>query len=216
MNDSQLRQDVIDELDFDPSIDASGIGVAVADGVVTLTGHVPAYVQKVDAERATWRVKGVKAIAQEIQVRLPAEARVNDDEIASRAVHTIAWHASIPRGQIHVKVANGWVTLSGEVPWHYQRQSAEASVKRLGGVKGVINAVTVAPTVSSADVRRHIADALRRHADVEADRIRIRIAPEGDVTLEGDVDDYDERLAVARAAWSVPGVHAVHDHMRIG
>lgn len=215
MNDSQLRQQVIEELEGEPSVQATGIGIAVDKGVVTLSGHVPSYLQKVEAERAVWRVKGVKAIAQEIEVRLPAEAKLNDDEIAARAVHSIAWHASIPEGEVHVKVSHGWVTLSGTVRWQYQRREADAAVHRLSGVRGVLNTITIAQPVTSTDVRRSITDALRRHAGTEADRIRIAIADGGDVTLEGEVDDFDERQAVERAAWSVPGVRTVHDHLRI-
>ncbi|HEY5613144.1 MAG TPA: BON domain-containing protein, partial [Lysobacter sp.] len=119
MNDKELRQNVIDELDFEPSIDSSDIGVAVEKGVVTLTGHVSTYTQKLAAERAVWRVKGVKAIAQEIEVRIPSETKQTDDEIAKRAVNMLAWNAAVPRDTVHVKVQKGWVTLTGELNWNY-------------------------------------------------------------------------------------------------
>jgi len=215
MNDIQLRQDIIEELDFEPGIDARSIGVSVADGVVTLNGHVPSYSQKVDAEKVVWRIKGVKALAQELEVRLPEDAKVNDDEIATRAARIIAWSASVPPDAIHVKVARGWVTLSGTVDWHFQRFAAEAAVRRLTGIHGVINNVQLRQAVKPENVRDKIKEALRRHVDGEASRIRIDVASPGEVTLEGDVGDYEERRAIERAAWAIPGVRAVHDKLNI-
>ncbi len=216
MNDKQLRRDVIAELDFEPSIDAADIGVAVEDGVVTLSGHVPNYAQKLAAERAAWRVKGVKAIAQEIQVRLASDKKCNDDEIAKRALDILAWNASVPREALHVKVQNGWVTLTGNVNWNYQRDAAEAAIRKLSGVVGVANSIDLVPAVQSADIKQRIVDALKRHAEVEADRILISVQAGGKVSLEGDVHNWDERRAVERAAWSAPGVRIVEDHLRIG
>ncbi len=216
MNDKQLRQDVIAELDFEPSIEAAEIGVAVDNGVVTLSGHVPNYAQKLAAERAAWRVKGVKAIAQEIQVRLASDKKCNDDEIAKRAVSMLAWNASVPRDALHVKVQNGWVTLSGNVNWNYQRDAAEAGIRKLSGVIGVINNINLVPAAQSTDIKQRIVEALKRHAEVEADRILISVQEGGRVSLEGDVHNWDERRAVERAAWSAPGVRIVEDHLRIG
>lgn len=215
MNDRQLRQDVIEELDFEPGIDARGIGVSVSGGVVTLSGHVPSYSQKVDAEKAVWRLKGVKALAQELEVRLADHARVNDDEIATRAARIIEWSAAVPADTVHVKASGGWITLTGTVDWHFQRQAAEAAVRRLTGIHGVINKVEIKAAPKSENVRDKIKEALRRHVDDEAARIRIDVASPGDVTLEGEVADYEERRAIERAAWAVPGVRTLHDNLRI-
>jgi osmotically-inducible protein OsmY len=216
MNDKELRQNVIDELDFEPSIDAADIGVAAERGVVTLTGHVPNYAQKIAAERAAWRVKGVKAIAQEIQVRLPGDNRYNDDEIAQRALNILAWNVVVPQDAIHVKVQEGWVTLSGQANWNYQREAAVADVRKLSGVAGVTNEITLKPSVQPADVKQRLTDALKRHAEVEASHIQIRVHDGGTVDIEGGVDNWDEREAVMRAVWSAPGVRAVQEHLRIG
>ncbi len=215
MNDKQLRQDVIDELDFEPSIDSANIGVTAEDGVITLSGHVPAYSQKLAAERAAWRVKGVKAIAQEIHVRFSGAKKTNDDEIAKRALNILAWSSSWPPEALHVKVQNGWVTLSGEVRWNYQREAAEASIRRLSGVLGVTNEIALMPIALPADVEQRIHNALKRHAEVEANRIRVSVHDGGTVSIEGDVDNWEERRMVERAAWSTPGVRMVEDHLRI-
>lgn len=216
MNDKELRQNVIDELNFEPSIDAADIGVTAEAGVITLTGHVPTYAQKMAAERAAWRVKGVKAIAEEIQVRLPTDKKHNDDEIAQRALSVLAWDVVVPRDSVHVRVRNGWVTLTGEVDWNYQREAALADVRRLTGVAGVFNDIALKPSVQVGDVKQRITDALKRHAEVEASQIQITVRDGGTVEIEGGVDNWDERQAVVRAAWSAPGVRAVTEHLRIG
>jgi osmotically-inducible protein OsmY len=216
MNDKELRNNVIDELEFEPSIDASSIGVAAENGVVTLTGHVSSYWQKSAAERAVWRVKGVKAIAEEIEVRFSTDKKRGDDQIAQRAVDLLDWDASVPDGAIRVKVHDGWVHLEGEVNWQFQRQAAEADVRKLSGVVGVINNITLKQTVQTPDVRKRIEDALKRHAEVEAAKISINVLGNGSVKLEGKVDSWDERRAVERAVWSTPGVRTVDDHISIG
>jgi len=218
LSDKQLRQHVMDELDFEPSIDSADIGVAVENGVVTLSGHVPSYAQKLSAERAAWRVMGVKAIAQEIQVRVPGDKKNNDVEIALRAVSMLAWNGSVPRDSVQVKVQNGLVTLTGQVGWNYQRVAAEAAVRKLSAVVGVVNHISLAPTtvVQPVEVKQRIMDALKRHAEVEAAQIKVSVRESGVVSLEGDVENWDERDAVERAAWCVPGVRAVEDHLRIG
>ncbi len=216
MNDKQLRQRVVDELDFDPAIDATNIGVAAENGVVTLSGHVPNYAQKWAAERAAWRAKGVKAIAEELQVRLGSDGKHKDDEIAHRALNVLAWNVMVPDDSIHVKVQDGWVTLTGTVQWNFQREAAVAAIRRLSGISGVYNQVTLTPATRPADVKQRIADALKRHAEVEANQINIRVLDGGMVDIEGGVGNWDERQAVMRAAWSAPGVRAVTDHLRIG
>ena len=215
MNDKELRQNVIDELDFEPSIDAADIGVSAEKGVVTLSGHVPNYAQKMAAERAAWRVKGVKGIAEEIQVRFPNDKKHNDDEIAQRALSILAWNSVIPRDSIHVKVQNGWVTLSGQLDWNYQREAAAADVKMLAGVAGVINDITLQPSAQAVDVKQRITDALTRRAEVEASHVHINVREGGIISLEGAVDTWDERQAVVHAAWSAPGVRAVDDRLHI-
>lgn len=214
MDDKALRQNVVSELDFDPSIDAETIGVAVEGGVVTLTGHVGSYAEKIAAERAAQRVKGVRAIAQEIVVRYPDDKKTADDQIAERAVSIMTWDARIPAENVMVKVQQGWVTLSGEVSWHFQREAAESSVRRLSGVVGVTNEIRVTPSAQPEDVRSRIVDALARNAELEADSINVVV--HGDkVTLEGKVKAWYEREVAERAAWSVPGVAAVEDHLTL-
>jgi osmotically-inducible protein OsmY len=212
MNDNELRQNVIDELEFEPSIDAANIGVAAENGVVTLTGHVASFPQKMAAERAVWRVKGVKAIAQEIQVRLASDKKNNDDEIAQRALNVLTWNSSIPRD---AKVQNGWVTLTGKVNWHYQRTAAEAAVRKLSGVVGIMNDISLVLAAQPSDIKQHITNALKRHAEIEAGRIQVSIQDGGKVRIDGDVDNWDERRAVEQAVWSTPGVSGVDVHLRI-
>jgi osmotically-inducible protein OsmY len=214
MNDKELRQDVIDELDFDPSVDSAHIGVTAASGVVTLSGHVSSYVEKLAAERAAWRVKGVKAIAQDIQVRLPSDWKTSDDEIVKRALNVLSWSTSMPKDAVQVKVQDGIITLTGNAHWNYQRQAIEASVRRLSGVRGVVNEIRLEPTASPADIKERIASALKRHADVEAARISVAVH-DGRVSVTGNVDNWDERRAVEQAAWAAPGVRMVEDHLRI-
>jgi osmotically-inducible protein OsmY len=215
MNDKQLRQDIVDELEFEPSIDAANIGVAAENGVVTLTGHVPSYLQKTIAERATWRVKGVKALAQDIEVRFPSDKKDADDEIASRALNILAWDSAIPHDSIRVKVQNGWVTLSGEVQWQYQRVAAEKDIRKLSGVVAVSNNIDIKTRVQEPDVRQRIEDALKRNAEIEADGISIDVRDNGTVRLEGHVDSWDELQAIKMAVWSAPGVKMVDDRITI-
>ncbi|HEX5951914.1 MAG TPA: BON domain-containing protein [Rhodanobacteraceae bacterium] len=213
MNDKQLRQLVVDELEYEPSIDAADIGVAAENGVVTLSGHVTDYVQKMAAERAAWRVKGVKGIAQKIEVRLSGDKKWNDDEIAQRALNILAWNTLVPKDCVRVKVSDGWITLSGGVNWNYQRQAAENEVRKLSGVKGVTNSITLNSAVRAGDLKRRIQDALKRHAEVEADAVRVEVRDDGTVRIEGRVDNWSEMQAVEHAVWSAPGVQRVDDHL---
>lgn len=213
MNDKELRQLVIDELEYEPSIDAADIGVTAENGVVTLSGHVADYVQKMAAERAAWRVKGVKGIAQKIEVRLPRDKKWNDDEIAQRALNILAWNTLIPKDCVRVRVADGWITLSGGVNWNYQRQAAENEVRKLGGVTGVTNDITLTSAVQAGDLKRRIQDALKRHAEVEADAVRVDVRSDGTVHIDGRVDNWSEMQAVEHAVWSAPGVQRVDDNL---
>jgi len=213
-NDSALRADVEAELEFEPSLDASGIGVAVNGGVATLTGHVPSYAAKVAAERAAGRVKGVRAVAEEIEVRLPSDLRHDDEEIAKRAANIITWSVYLPANVVHVKVEKGWVTLTGETEWQYQKQSAESGIRNLSGVIGVSNLIKVKPHVTAGDVRDRIAQAYRRNAELDSSGVKIAVAG-NKVTLSGRVSTWRERWAAENAAWAVPGVTEVTDDLFI-
>ncbi|NDW05479.1 BON domain-containing protein [Jiella pacifica] len=214
MNGITLRQDILDELEFEPSIEAAHIGVAVENGVATLTGHVPTYAQKRKVEEVVRRVKGVRGIAEEIEVRPLGSHRTADDEIARRSLNVIGWNTMIPDDKVQVKVENGWVTISGTVEWQYQRNAAAEAVRDLDGVLGITNMIEVAPHATSADVKKRIDEALKRNAEVEARAITVSVV-DGTVKLEGHVHDWAERTAVERAAWSAPGVKAVNDHLHI-
>jgi osmotically-inducible protein OsmY len=210
-----LRQNILDELEFVPSIDAANIGVAVDSGVVTLTGHVGSYAEKIAAERVVQRVKGVRAIAQEIEVRYPESKKTADDEIASRALNIVAWDTTIPDDKIQVKVQNGWITLSGEAEWYFQKAAVENAVRKLSGVVGVSNLINVRPRVDASNVKRRIEDALKRSAEVEANAILVEVSG-GKVTLQGRVHAWRERGVAERAAWAAPGVSAVEDRLTLG
>jgi osmotically-inducible protein OsmY len=214
MTDKVLHQAVLDELEWDPSFNAAHIGVVVDDGVVTLTGHVESYAEKVAAERAAKRVAGVRGVAQQIEVRYPGDKKTADDQIAKRALDILSWNTTIPKDRIQVIVQKGWVSLSGQVDWWYQRSNAENAVRRLSGVTGVTNTISVKPQVQATDVKNRIEKALKRHAEVEATGIRVSVAG-GKVTLEGKVKAFYERDLAERTAWSAPGVTAVEDRISI-
>lgn len=212
--DLRLQQRVIDALEFEPSVNAAHIGVSVRDGIVSLSGHVESYHEKWAAERVARQVKGVQAVAQEIEVRLPSEKKVADDEIAARAARILNWDVAVPHHRISVKVEHGIVTLTGQVEWHYQRAEAEYDVRKLGGVRGVVNEIIVTPNVRADDVRAKIRAALERNAEVEVNRIDIDVSG-SKVTLKGKVNAWTEREAAERAAWAVPGVREVEDQIEL-
>ena len=160
-------------------------------------------------------MKGVTAIADEIEVRFEGELTHTDDDIAARAVRVLSWDVMLPDNVVAVKISKGWVTLSGELEWDYQRRAAEADVRKLGGVKGITNEITLKPRLTSTDVSQRIENALKRDAEVEAARVHVSVA-DGKVRLEGKVHSWHEREAVERAAWAAPGVKAVEDHVLIG
>jgi osmotically-inducible protein OsmY len=212
--DTQLRQDVVDELEFQPSIDAANIGVAVDSGVVTLTGHVSSYAEKFTAEEAVRRVKGVRAVAEELKVRFPGGPKTSDDQIAKQALNALQWDITVPHEKITLTVERGLITLRGQVQWEYQKTAAENAVRRLAGVTGVINGLTIEPKAQAADVQEKIEAALKRRAEIEAKAIRVSVSKDK-VSLYGDVDNWDELRAVKNAAWSAPGVRIVEDHLTI-
>ena len=170
MDDKALRLEVINELDFEPSIRSENIGVSVSSGVVTLTGHVESYAEKLATERAVTRLKGVKALAMELDVKLPSAYLTSDDEIAKRALGVLKWSVGMPDA-VKIKVENGWITLSGSVDWAYQKQSAEKAVNKLTGVRGVSNLIAIKATVSPSNVREKIEKAFLRNAELEADQL---------------------------------------------
>ena len=215
MRDIQLRQEVLDELEFDPVIDAAHIGVTVDGGVVTLTGHVSSYAEKLAAEAAARRVRGVRAIAEEIEVRYPGHKQTSDDEIARRALSILRWDVFVPHEAIKLTVHKGLVTLAGEVQRYFQKRAAETAIRKLSGVTGVVNDITIKPTANVANIKGKIEDALKRHAEVEAKGIRVTVLND-EVTLDGKVDSWDERQAVISAAWSAPGVRLVEDNLTVG
>jgi hyperosmotically inducible protein len=214
MSNKQLRQDILDELDFEPSLNATNIGVTVDNSVVTLTGHVSNYAEKIAAEQAVRRVKGVRAIAQEIEVRYPFQKKDADDEIAKRALDILRW-SLVPSEAIELTVHNGVITLSGDMEWQYQKKAAEDAVRKLSGIVGVINKITIKPQVSVSDLKQKIEDALKRSAEVEARAIRVTVRDGGNILLEGKVHDWMERDVVENTAWSAPGVTTVEDRMTI-
>jgi osmotically-inducible protein OsmY len=215
MGELQLRQDILDELEFEPSLDAAHIGVAVEKAVVTLTGHVTSYAEKLSAVQAVRRVKGVRAIADEIVVRFPSDRKTADDEIAKRAVDILAWDSTVPANSIQITVRDGLVTLAGDVDWYYQRKAAEDDVRKLHGVTGVTNNIVIKPRIQAENVKSKIEEALKRNAEIEAKAIRVTVQEGNRVVLEGNVHNWDERYAVTTAAWSAPGVRAVENRLAI-
>lgn len=216
MNDTTLRQDILDELDFEPSIDSADIGVAVENGIVTLSGHVPTYGQKVTVEHVVCRVKGVKGVAEEIEVRPFGTNQTADDEIVKRAVNSLKWNTSIPENAVQVKVQSGWLTLTGKVEWQYQKTAAADAVRNLAGVVGVSNHMEIKQRASALDVKKRIEDALKRNAEVKAQAIKVNLLDGGKIRLEGRVNTWSERSAAERAAWSAAGVSTVDDRITIG
>ncbi|MDP4003347.1 BON domain-containing protein [Methylobacterium sp. NEAU K] len=214
MSDKFLRQNVIDELDFEPSIDAASIGVAVENGIVILTGHVGSYSERLAAEKAAKTVRGVRGVVEEIKVRFVGEAPPRDEDLARRAVQMLDWSVTVPKNTVQVQVQDGWVTLTGQVEWQYQKEEARAAIKRLSGVTGIINKIEVAPKADAADVRSKILAALKRNAEVESDAIQVTVK-DAKVTLEGKVHAWHERNLAENAAWSAPGVRAVVDHLTV-
>ena len=212
--DSDIKRDVELELRWDPAISSDDIGVAVKDGVVTLTGFVRSYSEKYEAERTAKRVSGVVGLANDIEVRLPSSDERPDPEIAREAVSAIK--SQLPFTYEHIKpvVKNGWVTLEGEVEWNYERTLAEYAVRRLKGVKGVSNLVHIKPRVAASDVKRKIEEALKRQAELEADQITVE-ANGGEVILRGKVHSWAERQQAERAAWQAPGVTKVDNRITV-
>jgi osmotically-inducible protein OsmY len=215
MTDLEIKKNVESELNWEPSINAAEIGVAVKDGIVTLTGRVQSYWDKVAAEHAADRVAGVKAVVNELEIRLPYASERTDEDIARAAVESLNWSVLVPKDRIKVKVSKGWITLEGTVDWQFQKTAAEKAVRKLIGVKGVSNLVDVKPRVSKVEVKASIEAALKRSAELDANRIKVET--DGDkVILTGTVHSLFEREEAERAAWKALGVRSVDNRIKVG
>jgi len=212
--DRDLRRDVLDELDWDPEVDATKVGVTAADGVVTLTGIVRSFTDRWMAEKVAKRVAGVQGVANELHVALMDEDRRDDTDIAISALNALDWNSRVPKDHVKVAVREGWIQVEGEVEWEFQRRAAEDAVRWLRGVRGVTNAVVVNPHVNASDVKQKIETAIRRHAELDANAIYVETA-DTTVTLTGKVRSFAEREDAVHAAWSAPGVTRVIDHIAI-
>jgi osmotically-inducible protein OsmY len=213
-SDEQIQADVLDELKWDPRLQVNEIGVAVKDGIVTLAGWVDSYIKKLAAEEAAHRVRGVKAVVNDIEVRLPGSAERTDLDLARAVVEALRWDAAIPAGKIDVTVSQGWVTLKGEVDYGYQKRDAERVVQRISGVKGVINLITVRPHPLPSDLKERIEQALLRNAETDAKNITAEVHG-SKVILRGTVRSYAEKKAAADTAWSAPGVTEVENRIMV-
>jgi osmotically-inducible protein OsmY len=212
-DDSHLKQAVLEELRWEPSLDATHIDVTAKSGVVTLMGHVESYSEKSAAEKATRRVKNVKAIAEEIEVRLPNDVQHGDEEIAAAVINRLTWDSTLPKDAIKTKVEKGWITLIGEVEWHFQQTAAEEDVRDLWGVVGVTNEITIKPKPDTSKIRADILLALNR-ASFDPATINV-VAQGGKVTLTGKVGSWHEREEASSAAWAASGTTSVHNELAV-
>jgi osmotically-inducible protein OsmY len=212
--DTQLQQDVIAELKWEPSVHAAQIGVLVKDGVVTLEGEVGNYAEKWHAERAAQRVAGVQALAVGLTVKLSNLGQRTDSDIARSAQTVLSWISGFPTDQIKIMVENGWLTLSGEVEWQYQKEAAADSLRYLVGVIGVSDQIALKARASSMAVKADIEAALKRRAQAESQDIEVSVN-EGEVTLTGTVHSWAERELARHSAWGTPGVREVVDKMAL-
>jgi osmotically-inducible protein OsmY len=214
-SDTELHDDVLAELRWDQRLREKDIAVAVREGVVTLAGTVESYAQRYASERAVERVKGVRAIVNDLAVKLPGGAERSDADIAHAALDAMRWDIEIPHDRITVKVTDGWVTLEGEVQWYFQKDSAERAVGHLAGVKGVSNLLLVSPTPAPSNIKQRIKETFKRQAELDADHITVEAA-EHKVVLKGNVESLAEKRAAERAAWNSPGVTRVDNQLRVG
>lgn len=212
--DMQLKKHVEDELSWEPGVEAAAIGVAVKDAIVTLSGYVASFGEKRTAEQVVMRIRGVKALANEIEVKFLADSGRTDEDIARAAVSVLNWNSAIPENGIKVKVTHGWITLEGAVDWNYQRMSAERLTEDLMGVKGVTNLLTLKAAPVRADVKQRIESALKRNAEVDAQGIQVAVQG-NTVILSGTATSLAERIAAERAAWKAGGVNIVENNILV-
>jgi osmotically-inducible protein OsmY len=210
----ELQRRVLEELEWEPVLNAGHVGVAVTDGVVTLTGNVESYIEKVAAGRAAKRVGGARVIVNDLEVRPSVPLRRNDTEIGRAVSDALEWDVSVPHDKIKARVADGAVTLEGTVPFQYQRAAAESAVRRLSGIKAVYNLIGIEPTVAPREVKSRIEAAFRRSAEIDARNIQVDVA-DSKVVLRGNVRSWTEREEAKRAAWSAPGVRSVEDDLKV-
>lgn len=214
LNNLELQKRVLAALDWEPSLDASRIGVAASGGVVTLTGQVSSYADRWTAERVVKQMAGVKGLANDLEVKLPGDARRTDTDLASAAVKALEWDVQVPHDRIKLRAADGWITLEGQVEWQYQREAAERAVRHLLGVKGVSNQISLKPRITPADLKNRIEAALKRNAELEARKIRVETKG-STVMLDGTVHSWAEREEAERAVWAAPGVAVVEDRLAV-
>lgn len=214
MTDRDLQQNIQNALDWEPSVEATDIGVSVDNGVATLRGDVQSFAEKEAAERVTLRVYGVRAVANDLNVRIPTSAERSDSDIAQAALNALRWHTSVPEKNLTVVVRNGWITLSGAVDWQFQKDAAARAVRDLTGVRGVTDGVVIRPSLKAGDVRDKIEAAFRRSAEIDARRVNVTVQ-DSKIVLSGNVRSFAERQEAEKAAWAAPGVVQVDDRLTV-